>query len=387
MNVNQSRMRPCTGCGACGAVCPRTAIVMKQDEYGFFAPNINDNLCVDCGLCTRVCYSHIDELNSSVQITSFYGWHTDERILKKSASGGITQALGVALMEQGFIVAGCKYDPVEKKAKHVLIHETGDLPQLSGSKYFQSDMTDFYSDLTKLDRDIKMVVFGTPCQILGIKKAMELLCFDMDQIILVELFCHGVLSPEVWRSYLRSRHRAEFIQDVRFRTKTYGWHYSSNEFVDSKGAVTATERLGDSFFRAFYSKKMFSKACYDCKARQNLGNADLRIGDFWGKRFLTNREGVSCILAFNEKGLSALDKCQKLFELHYADTKEILSGQSYNQVYDFNSEIWEKAYGTIKAHNNFKETIKVIRGNTPYFARVKEDIYVFLSNLKYNLFH
>ena len=45
----------CCGCSACYAVCPRGAIVMKEDEEGFEYPMITEDQCIRCGMCLRVC--------------------------------------------------------------------------------------------------------------------------------------------------------------------------------------------------------------------------------------------------------------------------------------------------------------------------------------------
>lgn len=31
----------CCGCGACAAICPKTAIIMSEAEYGFVFPKID----------------------------------------------------------------------------------------------------------------------------------------------------------------------------------------------------------------------------------------------------------------------------------------------------------------------------------------------------------
>ena len=45
----------CCGCGACLNICPRNAIKMEADEYGFLYPEIDSNLCIGCRKCKSVC--------------------------------------------------------------------------------------------------------------------------------------------------------------------------------------------------------------------------------------------------------------------------------------------------------------------------------------------
>ena len=45
----------CCGCTACSSICPQSAISMLRDDEGFFYPLINDDTCINCGLCVKVC--------------------------------------------------------------------------------------------------------------------------------------------------------------------------------------------------------------------------------------------------------------------------------------------------------------------------------------------
>lgn len=45
----------CTGCMACVNVCAHKAITIIQDEEGFERPSIQQNKCVDCGVCQKIC--------------------------------------------------------------------------------------------------------------------------------------------------------------------------------------------------------------------------------------------------------------------------------------------------------------------------------------------
>ena len=50
-----SEKNTCCGCTACMNICPKHAITMVKDEEGFLYPVINQEKCVECGLCKKVC--------------------------------------------------------------------------------------------------------------------------------------------------------------------------------------------------------------------------------------------------------------------------------------------------------------------------------------------
>ena len=58
--VSKDILHPCTSCGGCAAVCPANAIVMVLNEQGFYRPVLDVDKCVDCSLCTKVCYKYDD---------------------------------------------------------------------------------------------------------------------------------------------------------------------------------------------------------------------------------------------------------------------------------------------------------------------------------------
>ena len=53
--VLYERKEDCCGCTACYAICPKGAIEMKEDEEGFEYPRIDEDKCVRCGMCLKVC--------------------------------------------------------------------------------------------------------------------------------------------------------------------------------------------------------------------------------------------------------------------------------------------------------------------------------------------
>ena len=47
--------KDCCGCSACYAICSQSAISMKPDEEGFDYPIVNEEKCVRCYMCLKVC--------------------------------------------------------------------------------------------------------------------------------------------------------------------------------------------------------------------------------------------------------------------------------------------------------------------------------------------
>ncbi len=378
-NVNVDRKRACTGCFACSEVCKFNAINIIQDEDGFFGPFINDRLCTNCGMCKKVCYSHIDIPNENYNLKGYYGWHKNPKILNMSASGGITTAISQVALDNGYVVIGCSYNLNEKKAKHIVVTEQADIIKILGSKYFQSDLSEMYQEVKSFPKDAKMVFFGTPCQVSGIKEFLKIRGHNIENVILVELFCHGITSQLVWKSYMEEC-SIDKITDVRFRTKDYGWHVPVNEIITDK-KVIPTKKSGDDFFTAYYSTEFFNKSCYDCEVKRNLRNSDLRIGDFWGKRFSENKKGVSCIISSTQKGEQLLEECKKYFELFDGDLDEILNGQSYNKNHLLDEDKRMENFLILKKYG-LKYSLKNINKRKPLPYRLKKRAYSLVSNFR-----
>ena len=78
----------CCGCGACSGICPKNAITMQEDEYGFIYPEIDSKKCVECGLCISSChYKSADDLHTPIK--SLAAVNRDDTLLENSASGGM----------------------------------------------------------------------------------------------------------------------------------------------------------------------------------------------------------------------------------------------------------------------------------------------------------
>ena len=156
----------CCGCGACSQVCPKKAITMREDEYGFCYPFINEKKCIECGACLKVCQYHNPVMRYAVSST-YAAAINDERILK-SSSGGAFVELATQFIRSGGVVCGVAMSHVEDQIKpmHMFVDDISDIEALQGSKYAQSDMTGVFSKVRSLLSEDREVLFsGTPCQV------------------------------------------------------------------------------------------------------------------------------------------------------------------------------------------------------------------------------
>lgn len=55
MSVADKSKADCSGCNACAEACPKHCIEMISDKKGFLYPKVDTAVCIDCGVCEKVC--------------------------------------------------------------------------------------------------------------------------------------------------------------------------------------------------------------------------------------------------------------------------------------------------------------------------------------------
>lgn len=318
--MNISSVRNCFGCGVCSIVCGRKIIEIKLNEDGFYEPCItNPDKCTDCGLCYDVCsFSHDDLALKTIDIRSYATWSKDYAIRKKCSSGGISYELARFLIAQGFKVCNVRYSPEKNRAEHYIATTTEELLPGIGSKYIQSYTVDGFKAINKGE---KYLVTGTPCQVDSFRRYIQHFHKEND-FILVDFFCHGVPSKLMWDKYISYvKRKVGNISHVSWRNKDMGWHDSwAMKIIGDKSSLFSQISQGDMFFRLFLSDTCLNKACYNhCRFKNNRSSADIRIGDFWGKQYQNNEEGVSAIVAFTSIGDEILHNCNCILIEHPFD--------------------------------------------------------------------
>ncbi|MEB3373144.1 4Fe-4S binding protein [Bacteroides sp. CR5/BHMF/2] len=158
----------CCGCNACVQRCPKQCIGMYEDEEGFLYPQVDTALCIDCGICEKVC----PVINQSVEkepIAAFAMQHADKELRLKSSSGGIFSLIATDVIKQGGVVFGARWNE-----KLELIHDYTEtqegLAPFRGSKYVQSYIGDTYKLAEEFLRGKDSIVYWSAMSDSGIKK-------------------------------------------------------------------------------------------------------------------------------------------------------------------------------------------------------------------------
>lgn len=306
----------CCGCGACAARCPKSCIAMEPDAWGFPHPTVDASACVGCGTCDAVCPA-LNVPPEDCCESVFWAKARDVGLLERSSSGGVFGLLAHDVIARGGVIAGAAWADGCRKLRHVLVEDESGLDSVMRSKYVQSLVgREVYEGVRDALREGRPALFaGTACQVSGMRSYLGRLA-DSGLFLGVDVICHGVPSPELWRrwlEYVESRER-EIVRDVNFRSKETGWvSFSVAYELAGEGDGSPRSSSGrfsdDWYMRAFLKNASLRSSCLVCPFKRRCGS-DVTLGDYWGiaSQHLEVRfeKGVSAVVANTERGKAAL---------------------------------------------------------------------------------
>lgn len=314
----------CCGCGACADACPRSAIAMLDDERGFLYPQVDASLCIDCGLCKRVCAFRSDAGLRAPR----WAWAVtanSDVLLARSSSGGIAAVLSERVVQEGGVVYGVamERDAGGLYPAHIRADGPQTLERIQGSKYAQSATPGLYRQIkADLDAGATVLFTGTPCQSAAMRRYLGK---EYENLFTLDLICHGVPGKKMLQDFLRFTERELHgeIASVNFRGKSKGQGVMCAFRVKKRdGAVRTVVRNGKTvpYFASFLKALISRESCYRCPYACLQRGSDFTVGDFWGfheeypdaerEYGLTNRNGVSCVLVTSQKGELLLERCK-----------------------------------------------------------------------------
>lgn len=328
----------CSGCSACFAICPDSAISMQRDSEGFVYPIVDENACINCGLCEKVCPS-IHDFFSRTPLSVFAAKAKDDGLRLESSSGGVFSLLAYNVLNRGGLVFGASFDPFDWHVSHECIDNESELGRLRGSKYVQSDMNNCFRRVKKSLNDGREVLFsGTPCQIAGLRAYLSQTCkSDMSKLLCVDVVCHAVPSTIVWKKYLEKRIKEYYnqraigldaIKRIASRHKGCGWKRFSMFLSFANDMEYRNIFRNDSFMRGFLQELYNRPSCYNCGFKNLSSGSDITLGDYWGieSKFpeIDDDKGISLVFVNTVKGAEVFDSLSDKLEKNVSDFEDAI---------------------------------------------------------------
>lgn len=354
--IDIKKKEDCVGCNACQQRCPINCISMNIDEQGFMYPLVDKQKCIGCNLCEKVC-PVINQFSESKPISVFAARIEDYKNLLNSSSGGVFYALSKIILESDGVVFGARFDE-DWNVFHDYTTSLDQIKLFQGSKYVKSEIGITYQQVEKFLNTGKKVLFtGTGCQIAGLKRFLRK--NYTENLVTVEIICHGVPSPMIWQRYLNdilkhslykiSGSGVKQIKQISFRDKQLGWKKYGfsvefkrenstyrNNLLSSDSAecrMKFFEPTIDNIYMMGFLRNLYLRpSCYECPAKCGKSHSDILLGDYWGIEEehpeYYSRDGVSLVMVNTQTG-------KMLFESAIAD----YITSSYDQALKHNKSI------------------------------------------------
>ena len=399
MFLDSGNNTECFGCEACAQICSRAAIKMIEDNEGFRYPVIDKTLCVNCGLCRKICPNDSLPVKFIHDKYAFGGYHKSDEIRFESTSGGAFSAIVDAFCDENYVIFGAEANGLQ--VFHNYIFNKEDLGKFRKSKYSQSIIGTSYKDTKRFLLEGKKVLFsGTPCQIAGLLKYIG--NTPQDNLLTVEVICEGVPSPHYIRkldNHILTKYGSNIETiDYRytgqscFRHGKWDFQIMRITLADNK-KVIIKDRWFNPFWSIWLNHLMSRPSCYHCQFTTIGRVSDITLGDLWGVHLYCpelygHNGGSSLVVCNTEKGKSVFNDAQVnmyghelLFEdaLKYQSPMRKTISENSNRAAFLKDLTGDMSFNEINKKWAHKPTIKLLYQKYIWGNRQK----VFILNLKH----
>lgn len=327
----------CCSCGACAGVCLKGAITFTF-KRGLFIPEINNEACISCGLCLSVCPSaQVDvrtvygepDLFSRDEKECYIAFSNNDFFHHIGTSGGVVSSMIYELLRKGvyekaYVLDFERFDG--KQAAVRPIFHPDDITKSAKSKYIPASIEEVIKDVVS-DRIGKSIVVATPCQLLAIKKSLNLYKRSEKEVLFIGLFCDKTLNYNIYGYY---REKYGDYDSFHFRDKEgNGW--PGDTLLYQKSGKTVIDKSVRISLKPYFQLNR-CRFCFD-KLNQL---ADISCGDCYisGEE---SKGGKSSIIIRTIKGALALEACSSLLDLKKSSFREIKTSQFVaNKVDNYN---------------------------------------------------
>ena len=244
----------------------------------------------------------------------------DAELRLKSSSGGMFTLLAEYVIDDGGIVCGAVFDH-EFVLRHIFCDTKEGLGRMRGSKYVESNLSDVFRQIKLYLDEGRFVLFsGVGCQIAGLRKFLGR---EYENLLLVEILCHGGALPRVWKRFIDKRR--EGLLSVDFRNKSNGWNQYSMA-LHYAGHTEILTKEKNVYMNGYFANLFLKRACYGCRFHNFSSGSDITLGDGWGantvsdKPYCKDNKGVSLVFVNTVRGA---DWVKKLEESNSAEIEPV----------------------------------------------------------------
>ena len=216
----------------------------------------------------------------------------------------------------------------DRKA-YVLRAKDVEIVSTSTSGGFVTPLGDCFSEIKKhLMQETKVCFIGTPCQVYGLKSYLRK---EYDNLVTVDLVCHGTPSPKLWKKYLdeqKDKYHSE-IDDIVFRNKTYGYHSGTMRIRFKNQFVYYGSARVDPMLKSFFAEISSRPSCYQCHFKSVERCSDFTIYDCWHANNLVeglvdDDKGFTNLIVQSSKGERILDRIADRYELYATNLEKAI---------------------------------------------------------------
>lgn len=243
-------------------------------------------------------------------IGTYAAYSKDEKLRLGSSSGAMFSLLAKQVLHRAGTVYGVSMSQDCKSAEFIRVDKQEELSKLRGSKYLQARVGNIYMQVKNdLESGLTVLFSGTGCQVNGLKGYLGK---EYDNLYCVDVICHGVPSPRLWRAYVQYV-EAEMdtkLVNVNFRCKDDSWSDFGIKRIDENHKAMYISKDRDPYMLMFLRDYSLRPSCYECVAKQ-WKLSDLTIADFWGINKvlpeMNDGKGVSLVIVRTSKGSELFD--------------------------------------------------------------------------------
>lgn len=303
----------CLGCGACVAVCPQRAIYLVHDQIVGNYAKVLKIQCSECGTCIKVCPGIESPDRNEDKYDAYFGGfqniyigHAGEKTIQfNGASGGVTTALAIYLLEDNYVdgVLMVRMDPKKPTENEVFIARSRrDVLSAQGSRYGPAGVCELVSEIVK-NKD-RYAIVGKPCDIQGVRKIVDIKKSLISNIKLtIGIFCAQTPVRQATLDFLL--YQGISLGDVvSLRYRGEGW----------PGAMTILLRDGTrrkipyaQMWNNFIGTEQYCvQRCFLCPDG-TAEWADISIGDPWHLSSSGESDGYSLLIVRTDLGAEIFD--------------------------------------------------------------------------------